>query len=71
MTLLRYRFNPPIDIGRKKPTPSGRVYKIGWNDPTTIDVDEADVEFLLAFRGYCCTGGKQPMFERVEGAPDA
>ena len=63
--LLRYVFNGPIIVGKRKPTPSGRIYNIGWKDPPEIEVADEDVEFFLSFRGYCCTGGRRPMFEYV------
>jgi hypothetical protein len=64
--LLRFVFDGPASIGKDKRTPSGRVYYIDWKDPREIEVADEDAEFFLAFRGHCCTGGKRPMFEKVE-----
>ncbi len=66
---MRFRMYGPCVVGRKRKTPSGRVYVIkGMSGDRTIDVDPADVDFFLDFKGECCTGGKQPLFELVEGA---
>jgi len=61
---LRYRFYGPATVGAKKPLPSGKVYHIALWAERIIDVDEADVEVLLGFKGECCTGGrgKVPLF---------
>lgn len=68
MVLLRYRFPPPMRVGRKTKLPSGREYRIPIFGNPVVDVDERDVEALLVFRGECCTGGrgKVPLFERAE-----
>ena len=64
--LLRYIFDGPIQVGGKRPLPSGRIYTIGWRDPREIEVADEDADALLAFHGTCCTGRKRPMFEKVE-----
>lgn len=69
MTLLRYRFSPPMTVGRRKRLPTGRVYHLPWGAKPLIDVDPADVETLLSFKGECCSGsvGKVPLFELADG----
>jgi len=68
LVLLRYVFPPPMRVGRRTKLPSGKEYGIPWMGDPVIDVDEQDVEALLAFKGECCTGGrgKVPLFERAE-----
>lgn len=68
MTLLRYRFHPPMTVGKRTRLPSGRVYHLRWGVKPLIDVDPADVETLLTFKGECCSGarGKMPLFELAE-----
>ncbi len=69
MTLLRYHFSAPMTVGkRRRRLPSGKVYHLPWGAKPVIDVDPADVETLLSFKGECCGGsvGKIPLFELAE-----
>ena len=61
-----------MTIGRRRRRlPSGRVYHLKWGEEPFIDVDEADVQTLLEFKGECCSGsvGKIPLFELAEPDP--
>ncbi len=68
MPLLRYRFHPPMTVGKRRRLPSGRVYHLRWGDKPLVEVDPVDVETLLAFKGECCSGsvGKVNLFELAE-----
>jgi len=55
-------------VGAKTRLPSGKTYRVAIFGRRTIDVEEEDVDVLLAFKGECCAGGrgKTPLFERDE-----
>ena len=59
-------------IGKRKRTPSGEVYRVRRvGSERIVDVRPEDLDHLIEFRGYCCTGNKKtPLFEVMGPTPD-
>lgn len=69
---LRYTRGGPALIGKRKRTPSGEIYRVRRvGEDKVVDVRPEDLEHLLSFKGYCCTGSKKtPLFEEMGPTPE-